>query len=1710
MKTKTFLWSTSESYSPIFGVYDEPTLTNQLSPASTTFNITGTFIYFWFNALPLEKGDVLVSAKFVVKKTSSPFGTFIITAKDLDDEVIDYSSDQGTIDTFYIDVTKLFNDPNESRVVGIRCPLLNDVLNVYGRGTNVVSNYTAPRLIIEYIPASEAVSNQKYIEGSLNDELSYSINIANSLLYLNKGLFSNLLPYNLSLKYNSYHIDNSFLFFPKGWRLNILESIAFDNNDIILTDSNLNNRRFTLADNSSDTYYDTSGSGMIIRYISNEYRLYQNLYNQDTYKVFGSNNYVSSIHLPYSKTISISYTTSSITITDYNNNVVTVTDTTSGGYHYIVVSLNSITLSCKLTFITGSNFLSNIKELDTSDEIDVINFDFLDSDNDDYNLTIVRTSSNYALEVFYDDNKRIDEIQKCSIENSNIFHTLESFELEYSLLKIIITDRYGNKTSYQFDEELNFVQSYDANNSSPLIYKDEDEMNEFSSNFNNLIPITAYQYKDENNITTDIGTITLSSYSSSSKSLTLVTPSAINLTHGSDYILYISCSASNSIPLYKDRTNLFNELMFNSTPRKVEVSLTIYRLESGNKITIGSPIIKQFFVFNSSETRIISFFYPNDAAGIDITCTAQGTKGTYVFSNASLFKLKNNHQQVLYEVNLSNLVIDYIYWRGIKTLSYSNDKVYFRDIASNKLATIFNVPYYFVNKGRKLIKSNSVIQYSGIDENNNTITPSANALFAEYQYKEKGSDYCHTLSYLDSDNNYAFSLKKVIKYSLNNNDNEESEIKYFDANLHEASFKNNLGVVFSKSINSSGDIVSETINALNTSSYFETDYIYSNHRLTSTSYLGSSSVVSESNTYLGTTEQLLSHTDAKGVTYTYGYLNYKELNNIQVDVTTSSNKAYTKSVYNYDYLTNMNNNLNKFTFGYDKYNLLYTVNVSQLGRGEVDDDSSNDDKELQNEIRGPVNPDPPTFANLYERQNYLAYDSSGTFEIFKNHQIIHSSFDKYKHLSLIDYQNDNGASLAKAYFFYADLPLNSSINLNNVDATHPISDDSISVKSKLVKIIDNFSNRITTYTYDEEQKILSVSNKEGTTNVLNQTLSYDLFNRTKQEDIISSIANYKFANSKVSKFYSFFGSSSYCISTINQFKISNKYKTIKEEIPIQLLTNSPFDYFGRVTNLKVTFTSQNLFPTCVSTSYSFFNNSSINSLYIKKISYFLSYYEANNIQPTYINLPSDNFTYDANGNVTTVINKNDNTDTVNSSIQYTYDRLNRLIEEKDVLANTSKRYTYDNFGNIINVSKIGNVGGMEITLTSITFGYDSTYKDKLVSIQNDLLINNPTLVTYDTYLNPTSIGGATLTWTRGRMLSSYSTSDKNISFTYGYNGARTKKIVVTGNTSETHTYAIKGLKIVGEKITKTNNATHYIAYFYGLSGLIGFNYDNDSFIYVKNIFGDITHIYHSNGTLVATYSYDAFGNTTVNNLTSANIGDINPFRYRGYYFDKETGLYYCVSRYYKPDWRRWLNADFLNYLSNTEIGGINLFAYCFDNPILWVDDCGIRRKKGHNFPIDKKWSYRIDDKHKDSEHIHIDNYDDNLHFTQHKIGGRSRHPNKDTKGNPPRWVTDYLKDIGAWDWQHIDFSLFDNQIPPVIFVPKTLIDGGHTLVTPIFDIDAYSFESFPSTLSFERDFLESFPLKEIGISIMIIGGIILIIYALSEIIGAIGGIFAFA
>ena len=273
------------------------------------------------------------------------------------------------------------------------------------------------------------------------------------------------------------------------------------------------------------------------------------------------------------------------------------------------------------------------------------------------------------------------------------------------------------------------------------------------------------------------------------------------------------------------------------------------------------------------------------------------------------------------------------------------------------------------------------------------------------------------------------------------------------------------------------------------------------------------------------------------------------------------------------------------------------------------------------------------------------------------------------------------------------------------------------------------------------------------------------------------------------------------------------------------------------------------------------------------------------------------YEYDAEERITKV------TDSVDGETVYTYDALGQLLTERRN-GHMINSMTYDTYGNIL--SKNGKL-----------YTYDTVWRDLLLSVDGET-------ITYDAQGNPTTYLGHTLTWEKGRQLKSY---DSN-TYTYNANGIRTSKTVG----SVEHVYTLDGTKILRE-VWGDNTL---IPLYDNEDNVCGIIYNETPYYFLKNLQGDIIAIANKNGKTVAEYSYDAWGVPTILSDATGVIANINPFRYRGYYYDVEIGLYYLQSRYYDAGMGRFVNGD------NSELLylNINLLSYVTNDPLNETDPLG--------------------------------------------------------------------------------------------------------------------------------------------------------------------------
>ena len=299
------------------------------------------------------------------------------------------------------------------------------------------------------------------------------------------------------------------------------------------------------------------------------------------------------------------------------------------------------------------------------------------------------------------------------------------------------------------------------------------------------------------------------------------------------------------------------------------------------------------------------------------------------------------------------------------------------------------------------------------------------------------------------------------------------------------------------------------------------------------------------------------------------------------------------------------------------------------------------------------------------------------------------------------------------------------------------------------------------------------------------------------------------------------------------------------------------------------------------------------------------------------------YTYDAKGNILSV---SDGTHT----ITYEYDALNELTWEKNAVEGRAWHYSYDLGGNILSKEEYsyqnGVVGSTPLSTIYYTYG-NVNWPDLLTAY-------NGSQITYDGMGNPTSYRGWSFTWQGGRQLKSANNGTTSLSFQYNESGLRTRKTVG----SDVHRYVYRGSTLVAEIVDD------YALYFHhdAKGAIIGFTHVSGNtqteYFYRKNHQGDIIGIVDVDGISVAEYRYDAWGKVL---SATGSMASINPIRYRGYYFDAETELYYLHSRYYDPEIGRFINTDDSNNLgSDMTILSYALFVYCGNNPVTGCDPTG--------------------------------------------------------------------------------------------------------------------------------------------------------------------------
>ena len=298
--------------------------------------------------------------------------------------------------------------------------------------------------------------------------------------------------------------------------------------------------------------------------------------------------------------------------------------------------------------------------------------------------------------------------------------------------------------------------------------------------------------------------------------------------------------------------------------------------------------------------------------------------------------------------------------------------------------------------------------------------------------------------------------------------------------------------------------------------------------------------------------------------------------------------------------------------------------------------------------------------------------------------------------------------------------------------------------------------------------------------------------------------------------------------------------------------------------------------------------------------------------------------YDDNGNIASA--------TLNGKwTGYTYDALGQLVQVNDHSDTrsgsngTTWKYTYDLGGNILKKERFA-YADTTTPLETVTYTYgDANWRDKLTAVNgND--------IAYDAIGNPLNDGTWTYTWQNGRQLQKMQKPGVTAEFVYNADGLRVQKTVNGVATKYT---------LHGKNVVHMTSGTDELHFFYDAQNRPAVVvYNGMAYAYVKSLQGDIVAILDESGNAVVSYGYDAWGAPLwCTGELAETLGKVQPFRYRGYVFDEETGLYYLRSRYYNPQQLRWINSD--NIIAvNSGFTAANNYVYCGNSPINRYDANG--------------------------------------------------------------------------------------------------------------------------------------------------------------------------
>ena len=1396
--------------------------------------------------------------------------------------------------------------------------------------SSVAEQSVRPKLVVEYtLPvdashediadvaanlqyAAVEEKEQSYVEGGAGNAGEYGVNVRTGRLFFDKPLFSlggNKMPASFELCYNKANADtrkintdnstaktfNLATHMPKGFKLNCQQYVFPSGNDYVYVDGAYNYHRFALAQNATDVYFDTAGTGLLLYVKTDGFEIKDNTFNRMTFNAKGLlisvektfKNATLSMTNAYDaedadKLVSVTDGMGRVTQFAYAGRTVTVTKPDG---NTLTMTMND---DWRLAGLSESDGTSNSYAY--------------------YADGVLESAENSAGEkaVFtFDAQGRVAGV-KNKVKGSTVGNTLFDYTLSY--LTKTVTYRYTDDEDatdkiryvYEFDGDGKTVRTYEAlddsfNSYGNIQFRSESEFEHFVQT-NTGTPMLSGMFETAGEIYNSkvVDEFQTTAYSVNSLSELPKTKS------GEHYVLSATANlaGTNAGEVYKI------ELVEAGTTERVIKTL---------EFTAGE---------NRPQYRAISFTVLGDVGQVGFRLVRQA-----VFSSGGFYnvKLTKTLKPKTYDcTNMGKNVIDNVCGQKWSSLT-GNMSVEYTPTASSAVVELNNIK--FLAEDFEVNKKNANDSTAGFDvwynglkncihnaHNVKFFTGSTKYTFNCVEFArvtfENGRAIIDKTVYSPETGVYARAVRNVIEnYDGGSDSYLIEQYTDLDEDMLAVRKKGFNDMITEYSYDYLGNLTSEkTYDYWSPDTFFKTEYVYEQNggflKSVTTHDLSPAVTVQYSNTL--STGNVSEVTSPRGQTTSSVYA----ANNVQlteISSTVDGTKNKNGFSYNSGRLASASNDGVSYQFYYNSYN-------------EVSSVYAGGSKLLEK-----------TYEHTPQKDVVVTKHANGN-EVRK-------TYDKYERLVKVEERLSASDEFEqKTVYIYSDNDVSNIVDPFDQNLT-------ISADSPLRIVLDK--EKGTRYNYDNSGRVSEIDGYR---------VWYDESNRLYMRDVSTP-----FGVVNASIFYA------------GDLLYPDEPDRVLGSGAGRYTENYNLDSQKRVSRIDVDMTSAVSSPrkTCSLKREITYNDSDAeegNKKYASELvkSIYVRDGKKDENEPA---LSVYTLEYDGDGNITKHTYSKPGIaialGTVTSAT-YEYDKLNRLTRENNERLGKTWTYGYDAGGNITERKEYAYTTAEQLDNETATATKEYVYrtsgwKDQLLSYDGESIV-------YDASGNPTTYRGATLGFEAGRRLKSYKKAgDANAyEFTFDYRGVRNSKKTkdadghdktwsfyydedgkLWGETkSEKVLQGNFGIQLWTDKITK-------IGFFHLNSGLAGFTLSRQTgiadavkadYIYRKNALGDIDGIFDTDMNLIGEYVYDAWGNCTIEAAGANNIEimEINPFRYRGYYWDKELNLYYLQTRYYDPQTGRFINADGIEYALEQykNINALNLYSYCNNNPIMGIDPEG--------------------------------------------------------------------------------------------------------------------------------------------------------------------------